>query len=105
MVLQQLWQTGFHEARILASMVDDPKQVTPPQMEQWVPIFPLMVEQANDGRNFVRKAVNWALCGIGKRNANLRRAAIATARKIAELGSPTAKWIAADALRELQTGA
>ncbi|MCX6951756.1 MAG: DNA alkylation repair protein, partial [Verrucomicrobia bacterium] len=52
-------------------------------------------------RNFVKKAVNWALRQIGKRNPALRRAAIAEARRIGKLDSRAARWIAADALREL----
>ena len=56
---------------------------------------------ATDPRNFVRKAVNWALRQIGKRNPRLRRLAIAEARRIARIDSPAARWIASDALREL----
>jgi 3-methyladenine DNA glycosylase AlkD len=55
-----------------------------------------------DERNFVKKAVNWALRQIGKRNVNLNKAAIKTAREISKMDSPSAKWIAADALRELR---
>ncbi len=66
--------------------------------------LPLISGAAGDGRNFVKKAINWALRQIGKRNAALNRAAIATARAIARQPSPSARWIAADALREL-TGA
>ena len=36
---QELWDSGIHEARILASMIDDPQQVTPQQMEAWVSAF------------------------------------------------------------------
>jgi 3-methyladenine DNA glycosylase AlkD len=54
-----------------------------------------------DDRNFVKKAVNWALRNIGKRNLALNRAAIRTAKQIRALDSSTARWIAADALREL----
>jgi len=159
----ELWDTGIHEARILASLVDDPAQVTVRQMEQWVRafdswavcdqvcgnlfdrtrfawekavawsgrreefvkragfvlmaalavhdkqahdkmfhrFFPLMIREADDERNFVRKAVNWALRQVGKRNASLRREAIKTARRIQRLDSKAARWIAADALREL----
>lgn len=63
--------------------------------------LPAIRREATDGRNFVRKAVNWALRQIGKRNPRLRRAAIAAAREIRRLDSPAARWIAADALREL----
>jgi 3-methyladenine DNA glycosylase AlkD len=56
---------------------------------------------ADDTRNFVKKAVNWALRQIGKRNLNLNRQAIAIAQEIREMNSSSARWIAADALREL----
>ena len=56
---------------------------------------------ADDDRNFVRKAVNWALRNIGKRNAVLNAAAIECARRIRQRGTRAARWIAADALREL----
>lgn len=59
-------------------------------------------EYSNDQRNFVKKAVNWALRQIGKRNLKLNTAAIKTAKEIQKLNSSSAKWIAADALRELQ---
>jgi len=159
----RLWKSGIHEARILASMIDDPKKVTSVQMERWVrnfdswdvcdqccsnlfdktPIastkalewssrkeefvkraaFALMAAlaahdkttddaqfmaflrvisvQSDDERNFVKKAVNWALRQIGKRSNGLNKAAIATAKKILQHQSKTAHWIAADALREL----
>jgi len=65
--------------------------------------FLLLIEEASgDDRNFVRKAVNWALRQIGKRNLALNRAAIASARRIAATGTRSGRWIAADALRELQ---
>ena len=160
---EQLWQTGIHEARILAAIVDDPAQVTPEQMERWAVDFdswdvcdqvttdlfdltpyahqkalewaerneefvkragfalmaglavhnktaadgyfleflPAIERQATDGRNFVKKAVNWALRNIGKRNPALRQAAMQTAVAIQAIPSPVARWIAADALREL----
>ncbi len=160
---QQLWASGIHEARVLAAMVDDPRQVTEEQMERWAADFdswdvcdaccsdlfdktpfayrkaeewsarpeefvkragfalmaclavhdkqaedgaflaflPLIAREANDGRNFVKKAVNWALRQIGKRNNALNRAAIACAQEVRAQGSPPARWIAADALREL----
>ena len=159
----RLWKSGIHEARILASMIDDPKKVTSVQMERWVrnfdswdvcdqccsnlfdktPIastkalewssrkeefvkraaFALMAAlaahdkttddaqfmaflrvisvQSDDERNFVKKAVNWALRQIGKRSIGLNKAAIATAKKILQRQSKAARWIAADALREL----
>ncbi len=162
---QQLWKSGIHEARILATLVDDPERVTEAQMESWVNDFDswdvcdqccgnlfdktpyayhkaaqwtrrkeefvrragfvlmawltvhdktaanapfenflaLIARQSTDARNFVRKAVNWALRGIGKRNLYLNARPIATAREIQTIDSGTARWIAADALRELQS--
>ena len=58
--------------------------------------------ESGDERNFVRKAVNWALRNIGKRNLELNRAAIATAKRLRGTESRAARWIAADALRELE---
>ncbi|MEX2161588.1 MAG: DNA alkylation repair protein [Anaerolineales bacterium] len=160
----ELWASGYHEARLLATSIDDPKQVTEAQADAWVKdinswdicdgftgslidktpfaytkavqwarrkeefvrragfalmaslavhdkkatddafdgFFPLIVKYSTDERNFVRKAVNWALRQLGKRNKALNRKAIATARQIAKLDSKTARWIAKDALRELE---
>jgi len=159
----QLWTSGIHEARILAGMIDEPKQVTEKQMESWVKdfdswdicdqvcgnlfdkttfayrkaiewssreeefvkragfvlmatlsvhdkkaenkkfekFFPIIKRESNDNRNFVKKAVNWALRQIGKRNLNLNRKTIETAKEIQQMDSKSAKWIASDALREL----
>ncbi len=65
------------------------------------PFFRLMHREATDERNFVKKAVNWALRQVGKRNPALCRAAMQTARRMQRLDSRAARWIAADALREL----
>jgi 3-methyladenine DNA glycosylase AlkD len=159
----KLWATAVHEARILASMIDDPNQVTVKQMEVWVKDFDswdvcdqccsnlfdksrfavrkaiewssrkeefvkragfvlmaalavhdkdasdatfhrflaIVDRECTDERNFVKKAVNWVLRQIGKRNLALNKSAIDTARKIRERESKTARWIASDALREL----
>jgi 3-methyladenine DNA glycosylase AlkD len=159
----QLWESGSHEARILASIIDDPKQVTEAQMEAWAASFdswdicdqcctnlfsrtpfayarvgawsereeefvkraaftlmanlavhdkkapdsafeaflPILSREAADGRNFVKKAVNWALRGIGKRNAHLNALAVQTAERLRESDSKAARWVANDALREL----
>jgi len=67
--------------------------------------LPLVKRQAGDERNYVRKAVNWALRQVGKRNQRLNRAAISAARDIHGLNSPSAHWIASDALRELRSPA
>ena len=64
-------------------------------------LLPLLAQGATNERNFVKKAVNWALRQIGKRSPKLRRAAIAQAKEIQALGTRSARWIASDALREL----
>ncbi len=161
----QLWKTEIHEARILASMIDNPKEVTKKQMDAWTADFyswdvcdqvcsnlfqktnfflekafqystskkefvkrtgfVLMVQyavhhkkapddscfeflkriegEAWDNRNFVKKAVNWCLRQIGKRNKHLHPFAIASAERILQQDSSSAKWIANDALRELHS--
>ena len=163
----QLWASGIHEARILASMIDDPAMVDETQMETWVKQFdswdvcdqcclnlfsktafayekcaewpsrneefvkrsgfalmaclavadksagdrrfekflPIIRREATDDRNYVKKAVNWALRQIGKRNLNLNRKAIETAQKIEGMDSRSARWVASDALRELTSEA
>lgn len=160
----ELWETGIHEARILACLVADVKQVTPELMDAWVEDFDswdlcdqacnslfykhpdaykkiiewcdrepaferragfalmacfawhtknlpdqqiatffLVIEKyAFDDRNFVKKAVNWALRQIGKRNAELCRLALECARRVQAQGSKSARWIATDAIRELE---
>jgi len=68
-----------------------------------LPFFARMEAEAHDGRNFVKKAINWALRTLGKRNLYLHPYAIACAERIRAQGSPSAKWIASDALRELKS--
>lgn len=159
----ELWASGIHEARILASLVAEPDKMTRSQAEQWVgdmdswdvcdqccgnlfdktsyawnlpiewaaqpaefvrragfvmmavlavhdkqasderfdPFFPLIREGARDERNFVKKAVNWALRQMGKRSVALNRQAQLEARALQAINTPAARWIAADALREL----
>lgn len=70
---------------------------------EFIAWLPLIAGAATDARNFVRKAVNWALRNIGKRNTALNRAAIAAALEIQRLDSRAARWIASDALRELRS--
>jgi len=67
--------------------------------------FVAIKKEATDERNFVKKAVNWALRGIGKRNLNLNKFAINTAKEIQKINSKSAKWIASDALKELKSSA
>lgn len=70
--------------------------------EVFLGFLPIIAREAGDDRNFVRKAANWALRQIGKRNGALRRAAIAAAEEISRQPHRSARWIAADALRELR---
>jgi 3-methyladenine DNA glycosylase AlkD len=62
----------------------------------------LIINGASDKRNFVKKAVNWSLRQIGKRNLKLNRAAVSTTLKMQKMESGASKWIASDALRELK---
>lgn len=72
---------------------------------EFIKFFPLIKKSADDERNFVRKAVNWSLRQIGKRNMVLNKRAIKVAKEIQKLNNKTAKWIANDALRELTSSA
>ena len=69
--------------------------------EDFLKFLPIIRRESIDDRNFVKKAVNWALRQIGKRNAHLNKEAIKTAEEIQKIDSKTAKWIASDALKEL----
>ena len=162
---EKLWEYGYSETRIMASLIEDYKLVTEEQMEKWVvefdswdvcdqccmnlfrktpfaykkvfewsmrdeefvkrsaftliatlavhdkktddskfeELFTIIVREVHDERNFVKKAVNWALRQIGKRNFNLNKKAIEVAEKIDKMNSKSAKWIAKDALRELKS--
>ena len=73
--------------------------------EDFLPLFKIIYEQSDDERNMVKKAVNWALRQIGKRNKKLNSVAIEWSEQIYNKNSKTAKWIAADALRELKSEA
>lgn len=159
---QQLWDSGVHDARLLATMVDDPLLVTREQMNAWVEdfdswdicdqatdnlfiyaegildlipqwaereeefvrraafasvaaiawngkhipdevvagFFPLIEQYAEDPRNFVKKAVNWALRNMGKNRASLREAAVRCAKQLTESKHASARWIGKDALKE-----
>ena len=163
----ELWDSGIHEARILAAIIDDPSEVTEEQMEHWVqgfdswdvcdqactslfdktPFafakavewshrdeefvkragFALMAglaahhktapdemfvdllehvkRESTDDRKYVKKAVNWALRQVGKRNLHLNAAAVDVATQISGIDSRAARWIASDALRELRSEA
>jgi 3-methyladenine DNA glycosylase AlkD len=161
----ELWDSGIHEARILASMIADPDTTTERLADAWVKDFDswdvcdqccmnlfentkfayakalewsasdkeyvkragfvmmarvavsdkrakdekfleflgIIKKEACDSRNYVQKAVNWALRQIGKRNANLNRLALETADEIHKMSPRSAKWIASDAIRELKS--
>jgi 3-methyladenine DNA glycosylase AlkD len=73
--------------------------------ERFESFLPLIRAGAMDDRNYVKKAVSWALRQIGKRNARLNAAAIETARAIALVDDRTARWVASDVLRELESRA
>jgi len=73
--------------------------------EKFIELLPVIIRGATDERNFVKKAVNWAIRNIGKRNLNLNEAAINTAKEIRRLDSKAARWVAADAIRELENDA
>lgn len=73
--------------------------------EKFVDLFSVIKEGAVDERNFVKKAVNWALRHIGKRNMQLNKAAAEFAYEIKRINSKAARWIAADAIRELESEA
>lgn len=73
--------------------------------EQFIELLPVIKQAATDDRNFVRKAVNWALRHIGKRNLELNKEALRVAVEIQQINSKAARWIAADAIRELESEA
>ena len=70
--------------------------------DAFLQFLPIIEREAGDERNFVKKAVNWALRQIGKRNRALNRAAIKCGIRIRATGTKSGRWIAADALRELR---
>lgn len=69
---------------------------------EFIKYFPLIKKYSTDERNFVRKAVNWALRQIGKRNKALNKQAIRIAKELSSSDNKTARWIGKDALRELE---
>ncbi len=71
--------------------------------EKFMDLFPLIIRESTDPRNYVKKAVNWALRQIGKRNLDLNRESIVIAFEINKIDSKSARWIASDALRELKS--
>ena len=73
--------------------------------EEFLNFLPIIKKESTDDRNFVKKAVNWALRQIGKRNKDLNAKAIETAKEILKIDSRSSKWIASDAIRELTNDA
>jgi 3-methyladenine DNA glycosylase AlkD len=69
--------------------------------DRFLAFLPAIIREADDDRNFVRKAINWALRQIGKRNLRLNSSAVEVAELLKTRDSPSARWIGADALREL----
>lgn len=69
--------------------------------ETFLTFLPTIEKYSTDSRNFVKKAVNWALRSIGKRSRPLNAAALATAEKLAASDDKTARWNGKDAVREL----
>jgi 3-methyladenine DNA glycosylase AlkD len=84
---------------LMAALSVHDKDATDRQFERF---FPIIKRECKDERNFVKKAVNWALRQIGKRNSSLNKKAVKCAVEISKIDSKSARWIAADALRELK---
>ena len=87
---------------MMARLAVSDKKADDSMFEQF---FPIMLREADDERNFVKKAVNWALRQIGKRNLVLNVKAIETAKEMRQVDSKSARWIATDAIRELSSEA
>jgi hypothetical protein len=87
---------------MLASLTVHDKQAPD---EKFLEGLVLIEREASDGRNFVKKAVNWALRSIGKRSPALNRAAVSVARRLADSQDPASRWIGKDALREITSPA
>lgn len=85
---------------LIATLAVHDKKEPDEKIEQF---FPIIVSESTDERIYVKKAVNWALRQIGKRNLKLNKKAIDLAEEIDKINSRSAKWIAKDALRELKS--
>jgi 3-methyladenine DNA glycosylase AlkD len=83
---------------LMASLVAHDKAASD---DAFLACLPLIEEGAQDGRNFVKKAVNWALRSIGKRTPSLNAAAIVVAKRLADSDTAAARWVGKHALREL----
>lgn len=84
---------------LMAEMPVHNKKISDEELMQFLPIIE---REAWDDRNFVKKAVNWALRQMGKRNKTMNKPAIECSKRIAAQKSRAAKWIAKDALAELE---
>ena len=71
----------------------------------FIDLFPVIKSGASDNRNYVKKAVSWALRNIGKRNPNLNQQALKLAKEISKIDSKATRWIASDVIRELESEA
>ena len=87
---------------LMARLAVSDKKADNKRFEKFLPVIK---RETTDDRNYVKKAVNWALRQIGKRNLNLNGKAIKIAKEIQKMDSKTAKWIASDAIRELTSNA
>lgn len=87
---------------LIASLAVSDKKAPDSRFEMFLPIIE---RESSDCRNYVKKAVNWALRGIGKRNPHLNGKALALARKLQASDSKAAHWIGNDAIRELESEA
>jgi 3-methyladenine DNA glycosylase AlkD len=83
---------------LIAGLAVHDKTATDKKFEDFLPII---IKHSVDERNYVKKAVNWALRNIGKRNLHLNKRAIETAKEIQKINSKSSRWIASDAIREL----
>ena len=99
------WSTSEHEYikraayAIMATYGQGHKEMP---NEQYDCCYPLILRDATDPRNFVKKAINWAIREIGKRNVDLQNRCIELCHELLEIADKTASWIAKDALRELE---
>lgn len=87
---------------LLASLALHDKQA---ESKAFLPFLPSIEQGALDGRNFVKKAVSWALRSIGRRDAELNRASMVLAERLAQSAEVSARWVGKDALRELSSPA
>jgi 3-methyladenine DNA glycosylase AlkD len=159
----ELWNSGIHDARLLACFIDNPEEITSEQMDLWAKdfdswdicdqactslfdlspfawkkvfewaeqkeefikrgafaliaglsvhnkkannnrfeeFFPIIKKHSIDERNYVKKAVNWALRNIGKRNLVLNKKAIELSGELLKIDSRIAKWVGRNAIKEL----